>query len=198
MQYYYNLKVNINEELYQFYEWFSNDVVELLKKVPIYKISFRNMSKMINNKVKLLNMPEENDILFTDGYNSLLVEFDDNGKELGISKLLISDELDVMEIAYDMMEESIDLELLEKRNAHILRQDEVIKRYLSLEYRTLLEDKNINKMCFLYYERFMKKNKDLNKMYQDLISDLSNDILDIHYELYKMVILSYKKALKSA
>ena len=198
MQYYYNLKVNINEELYQFYEWFSNDVVELLKKVPIYKISFRNMCKMINNKVKLLNMPKENDILFTDGYNSLLVEFDDNGKELGISKLLISDELDVMEIAYDMMEESIDLELLEKRNAHILRQDEVIKRYLSLEYRTLLEDKNINKMSFLYYERFMKKNNDLNKMYQDLISDLNNDILDIHYELYKIVILSYKKALKSA
>ncbi len=207
MKYYYDLLVNINEELYEFYEWSKFDGIERIKRIPIFKISSKDFKKIIDYKIKIdidtLGMIKgkvlgynrdvvmSNGILFTDMYESVVVEFNDEGEEIGISKLLMNDNLNVMEIVFAIPSSKVVISKIIKRDKNRLRQDEIVKRFLKIEYDTLKERNNYQKLRFLGYERFGKDIED-KKVYEMLINDLKV-ITSKHYELYELVKLSYKK-----
>ncbi len=207
MKYYYDIRVNINEELYDFYEWSKLDEIEHIKRIPIFKISSNDFNLIINNRIKIdsdtLKMIKgkvlgynndlvmKNGILFTDMYGSVVVEFNDKGEEIGISKLLMSDDLDVMEIVLAIPFSEVVIKGIAKRNSKSLRQDEIVRNFLRVEYNTLLDNNNYEKLKFLGYERF-GKNIAKDRVYKMLIKDLDN-IQKIHYDLYELIKLSYKK-----
>lgn len=106
MNYIYDILLNFNKELYDFYEWNKNDNIIHLKKIPMFKIDSRKLKDIIENNVifneefleKVKNKTEEysnrkikileNAFLLTDGLEVIAINV---LKENLYSKLLIDE-----------------------------------------------------------------------------------------------------------
>ena len=51
MNYYYDIVLNLNEELYEFYEWEENDSIDFIKKIPLFRVSTK--TKPLSKKMKI-------------------------------------------------------------------------------------------------------------------------------------------------
>ena len=51
MNYIYDLLLNFNEKIYDFYDWNKTDKIIHIKKIPIFKISSSKMNIIKNNKI---------------------------------------------------------------------------------------------------------------------------------------------------
>ena len=49
MNYYYDLVLNFNETAFMFYEWNENDVIELIKKIPLFSVNNKVLKDLIYN-----------------------------------------------------------------------------------------------------------------------------------------------------
>src|SRR5574344_1077933 len=89
MRYSYNIKVNFNSKLYNFYEWGINDSINILEKVLTYKIDDYLFSLIISGKILfdhsfvsiLRNTNNENaiPIIFCTNYDSICIKVNKNG-----------------------------------------------------------------------------------------------------------------------
>ena len=50
MKYIYDIILNFNENLYEFYEWKDDDNIEYIKKIPIVKVTESVFSNLKNNE----------------------------------------------------------------------------------------------------------------------------------------------------
>ena len=98
MNYIYNIKVNLKNNLINFYEWEANDKITTLKKTKIFVINnydYNNILKM-NIKVRkefLENIELDNLIcLFTNGVDIVCTKFNIDGTISKISKLDLEEE----------------------------------------------------------------------------------------------------------
>ena len=95
MNYIYNIYLNLNKILYDFYDWNKNDKLTHIKKTPIFETNEKNLRYFIENIVKIeksflleiynktelwnMNKKLEYCCLFCDKNNILAIEFDKNG-----------------------------------------------------------------------------------------------------------------------
>ena len=162
MNYYYDLILNWSEDTaFYFYEWNDTDSLELIKKIPIFKVKHKTFLDLIQNKVKIdedtmllikdktilgtqsLVTKIEYASLFTDGKNVIAIEFNKEGESAFYSNLLIDDELNVLEICYNLKEYTCFYEILAKKdNNHLLRQEKEAKDLITLEIKNLYQTKN--------------------------------------------------------
>jgi hypothetical protein len=115
MKYIYDILLNFNEILYEFYEWNDNDYYDYIKKIPVIKVSkdtlndIKNKKIMINSEfVKLIhNLCEvytnksvkciEYACLFCSNSSVIAIEFNYKGISIMKSDLLIDESLDIIE-----------------------------------------------------------------------------------------------------
>ena len=162
MNYYYDLIVNLNEEYIPFYEWNKDDNLECFEKIPLYKISEKDMQNILQNNIKIndvfLNLIKDKTILksnslintveysvvFTDGKTSVVLEFDNSGKSIFRSDLLLEDDLNILEISFTLKQKEINFEILQevKINSE-LREVIKMKNIIRNEVNKLYEEKNI-------------------------------------------------------
>ena len=205
MNYYYDVILNWNEDnFYEFYEWNDNDYLELVKKIPIFKIKHKDFIDIITNDIKVDNeflkliydktlISTKNGYekvmyacLFMDGKNVIALEFLDNGRVGNRSKLLVDDELNLLEMSYNLKEYDFKYEILSnfciRRN---LRQIEEAKKLILLEINNLYKANDKDKLQYLYYEYKKEKIEDINKIYKifldDLNSDFNNELMRLYY-----------------
>ena len=129
MNYYYEVKLNFNDIAYKFYEWDKNDKLEIVKKIPIVKIKSKILKKMITNNFKIEkdflnyisnktlcknNYIIKNACIFCDTKSSIAIEFDDDGKSIARSFLLLEDENSVCELSYSFKYYDLNIEIVEK------------------------------------------------------------------------------------
>ena len=157
MNYYYDIILNWNEnEAYEFYEWNDTDYLELIKKIPLIRIKHKIFLDLVSNKIKVspefLNMIQDKTLisgknlinnityaaLLTDNKNVIAIEFDKEGNSISYSKLLIDDELNVLESTFNLKEYNLEYEILNKLplNSNI-RQENEAKKVISLEINNL-------------------------------------------------------------
>ena len=164
MSYYYDIILNWNEErAYDFYEWNDTDYLELIKKIPLFKVKHKtlldineNMIKVDNNLLELIKdktlISGKNILnkinyaaLFTDNKNVIAIEFDSNGLSISRSKLLIDDEINIIETTYNLKETILNYEIISKvKMDKTLRQENDAKRLIALEINNLYQNKVIN------------------------------------------------------
>ena len=83
MNYIYDILVNFNDgdRLIEFFEWNETDLFEHIKKIPIYRISSKQMQEICNNKICLLQnwepFPEKSIMLNISPADSTLHMFPD-------------------------------------------------------------------------------------------------------------------------
>ena len=184
MGYIYDILVNFNEkEIYEFFEWNKNDNIEHLRKTPIFKVRTKVFNDFKNNYVKVSQMflnkfknktekftsqsigMIEYCAIITDGMDLVVIEFDSEGVSILKSSMLLdeaedtleeSDLLDVTEIDYAVINTKT------TNNRFTTRHENEVLNYISCEINHLIKKKQHNKLKYLYYEWFNKKENNIN------------------------------------
>lgn len=213
MNYYYNIILNWGEnKAYEFYEWNDTDYLELIKKIPLIKIKTKTFLDFISKNFKVnkdfLDMIKDKTLvstkknlgrieyacLFTDTKNVIAIEFNDNGLSINRSKLLIDDELSVLEVIYGMKETTLNYEVIDELNHdNTLRQISEAKKLILLELNNLYQNKEMDKLKYLYYEYQKEAIDDIDYIYESLINDLNTKFTKDILKLYYIIKLSYNQ-----
>lgn len=211
MNYYYDIILNWNEnEAYEFYEWNDTDYLELIKKIPLIRIKHKIFLDLVSNKIKVspefLNMIQDKTLisgknlinnityaaLLTDNKNVIAIEFDKEGNSISYSKLLIDDELNVLESTFNLKEYNLEYEILNKLHLNSnIRQENEAKKVISLEINNLYQKKDLSKLKYLYYEFKKEKSDDASYIYETLNQELNNNFSEDILKLYYIIKLSY-------
>lgn len=211
MIYIYDLIVNFNNKLYNFYDWNEVDCLEHIRKIPVVKVSDNKIIDIINNNVqineKLLNLIYNKTEMFNEkilekikyccgiGSNNMfiVIKMDDNGNVIKRSSLLLDEELEVIDIISSLKYYNIEYIIKDKINyTNILREDE---KNINKILNYLKELKNNNKeelLEYLYYEWYCKKITN-NKYYNKLIKDIKKEYTEKHVKYLKLLNLVCNK-----
>jgi len=174
MNYIYDIYLNLNETLYDFFDWNKNDKLIHIKKIPIFKVNEDILRTIINNQIKidddlLLQIYNKTEIwmmsgkinycaLFSDSNTIIAVEFNKSGKSIRKSFLYIDEELEVLEVINKLNERYIDFNILNKeKNVFKTRKQVKEEKFINSELHHM-ED---NKLSYIYFECFgiHEKNK---------------------------------------
>lgn len=208
MNYIYDILVNFNDkEVYDFYEWDQSDNIEHLRKIPIFKVDFKTLKdfkeynividktflKNIKNKTevfsnKLINYIEYSAI-FTDSSDLVIMEFDNDGKNVLKSSMLLDELEDTLEES-EMLEETKILYNKKNKissNEFMTRNEKTVLNYIRKEINYLTKVKNYDKLKYLYFEWYNKKENDINKIISGLHKILEIGFNSNHRKLFDLI-----------
>jgi len=172
MNYIYDIYLNLNETLYDFFDWNKNDKLIHIKKIPVFKINEEILKTLIHNQIKinedlLIQIYNKTEIwnmsgkisycaLFSDNNTILAIEFDKCGKSIKKSFLFIDEELEVLEIIDKLNERYIDFNILNKEKKFFKTRKQIKEeKFISNELKNM-EDNRLN---YIYFECFGKHEK---------------------------------------
>ena len=206
MNYFYDLFLNYNEENIYFYEWDEFDNIEHFKRIPVFQVNNKTLNEFINNKISVdldfimmikNKSKDKEDIignfaLFCDKNNGIAIEFDDEGREIARSFLLVIDELNLLDIVYTIELRPLNYKLIKKvEHKKNLRKEEKIKLLIKTEINTLLKKENYEKLNYLYIEWFNKKPHNKEEMIREFYKALDKEINGSELKVYDLIKLSY-------
>lgn len=211
MTYVYDIVLNYNSELYDFYEWKKDDVIYHIKRINLIKVDSKIYNEIYDNYClfndelllsifnkceyysnrKIDNIPYA--CLITDSYRVIGILLDSNGKIVKYSSLLLDEEEDVLDLCYKLGEIKLDYKIIKKRdkNEFYTRLEKNIIKFIKKDLNNDYHKKNINKLKYLYYEYFNKQSDNLEIIYQELMHEIENNFNEKHINLYNLIKLSY-------
>ncbi len=214
MKYIYDILMNLDEKLYEFYEWATDDDIEYFKKIPLFKVNDITYKNIVINAIitdqsfinSIYNITEIYDCkriklvnyacLFTNDKEALGVLLNKVGKIIMISKLYIDEEAEVLDIAQGMSETTINIinsSIFEDNNMFLTRNEAQKKQFLAKELEELYMNKKIDKLKYLYYECFSSVEYNIDTVYERIKQFLNIEWDKKHDDLYDLVRLSYSK-----
>lgn len=205
MAYIYDILLNFNKDLIEFFEWKDTDNIKYVKKIVVFKTSSKVINDVIYNEVvfdsnftKTIPKYEMNGMkdsgslcILTDGLMAmgLLIK---NNKPILISRLLLDEEYEVLELANGLDNASIDYEIINskiKEIGFLTRKEREVKNKLSLEIDKLYEMNKTEKLIYLYYEFTNRESTNVDYIYKYL-KDSLNNFDSRHKKLYDILLLS--------
>ena len=215
MNYIYDITLNFNEELYNFYEWNEEDNIEYYIKVPVFKVEDEVLHDFIKNKIsvsksflnKIYNKTEiygkknKNSkyvAIFTSLDSSIAIEFNDNGDSYLKSYLSIEEETDLLEFSKLLKYSLVDYKVKEYRKStfkRLTRQEFSMKNSLLNNLEKIYKNNEIYKLRYLFYELYNEKPSSDEKIYSKLINLIENN----SEKLYKIdsIFKNIKSGIKS-
>lgn len=209
MNYIYDILINLQKNLYDFYEWNISDEIMHVRKIPLIKISTDDLLNIKNNLVQLneetlKNIFNRTEVftshnvrivkylcLFSDDKDVLAVEFDKNGVRNRVSKLLIDEEVEVIEVSEHINMKDIKYEIKGKNVVENFKTRKELKIYDYI-LRQLNKD-NYEKLKFLYFDCFDKEESDYQVIIKDLKRELNSNWKSVYEKVYKFLKLSSQK-----
>lgn len=202
MNYVYDVLLNFNKEMYEFYDWNLDDYISHIRKILVFRVDNKTMRDLVNNSIvvdsdfliKISNRTEmftkqnvkiiNYAALFTNGSFVIGIKFDKNGEIIGRSKLLIDEELDILDSALDMNQYNLKYNLIvdNKNVSFKTRKEILIEKYILKKLNEVENNKEMFK--YLYYECFNEKNNDFRKMLLKLNKSLTNNWDNFYNKVY--------------
>jgi len=183
------VKLNFLNSYYYFYDWLESDNISFYKNINLYRVSSKTLNDFINNKIFVnTKILKGKYLLFSDGFTALAIMFNQEGKSLLKSSLLLEEEEKINNKALILMEENISYQILdrdEKINEPRLHQS--IKTALLSEIKKIRENNEVDKLEYLYYEWFSIKEKDFNKMLTKMEKKLSGKLSNKEFYIYNLL-----------
>lgn len=210
MNYVFDVCLNFNKELYNFYEWNESDEVLYFLKIPVFKIEDELINDFINNDIKVDNfflkkIYKKSQIYFKksnklNDYSCIItsskycigINLDKNGYVLGKSYLSLEEENEVIEFSKFIKYSMINYKVIRKNSIkenYLTRKEKEDILYIKKHLNNLLDNKKINELKYLYYEIFNSLEDDYKKIKNRLenvliISDKKREKL---FEIIKYV-----------
>lgn len=212
MIYIYDILLNFNDRLIEFFEWEEDDDIKYVRKIPVFSVDSNVMNDFINYDVviddefvDLINKKAnfydedfvgyENIALVCDGKMALGIKVNNNNITK-VSRLLLCEEQDVMRIVERIPKTVISYK---KGNKKVIknitkftRKELKIIEELKNEFNDLYKNNKIDKLNYYYYEYFKERSDDKECVYKSLIDSVDNDFNKRHILLYEIIKLSYK------
>lgn len=209
MSYIYDILLNFNKNLIEYFEWEDTDKIKYIKKILLFKTSKQTVKDIIENEVLLdsaftSNIPkyEINDLkeekkicLITDGEIVIGLLIDNNKVEC-ISRLLLDEEYEAILASDNLVVTNVNYKILkprDKNNTTLTRNEIKIKKQLLEEIDFLYKNKKYDKLIYLYYEYTGKENKDIEYIYSFLKNSFKC-FNNNHLYIYKILSMSNVKA----
>lgn len=176
MNYIYDIYLNLNEVLYDFFDWNRKDNLIHIKRTPIFMIdsntfntiTFNNIQidksfiKKINNMTEMWNNTTSiNCALFCDSNNIIAIEFNNDGTSIKKSYLYIDEEAEILEDIENYNITNITFKLLDKTPVLLTTRNELsMKNFINKELNKI--DKK--KLDYICYECLGKKKGNINSL----------------------------------
>lgn len=214
MNYIYDILLNFNTELIDFFEWEKNDLITHIKKIPIYKIDIEDFQKILTHNFKVNeeflcniclktemwnNNKNTDDLyfsLFTDSNGVFAAKFDKYGNCTKRSNLYIDEELEVLEICERLSIKKIDFQIKDKINYNFKTRKELnTEQFLIKKINELKKQNDYNKIRYLYFECFNKNEKDIDialSKIKDLIEKNYNNKNKELFNFFKLISINNK------
>lgn len=205
MNYIYDILLNFNEEIYDFYEWNTNDDITHIRKIPIIKTNSLHMKNIkinyiefeeqflstIKNKTEIFsgrtikNM--EYSFLISDGIE--VIGFNIKNNKIKYSKLLLNEESEVLEVVGRLKENELQYNVLSKKNTSEFktRKEREMYKFVIKEIKKLKNEENIDKLKYISYECFSEKIE--NDIYENLINKIDENYIKL-YKIFKLIQVS--------
>lgn len=213
MTYIYDVILNFTDDsrIIEFFEWTTDDIIEHVKKIPLVRVSSKQLSELINNNIKIeksflerikgsttLYKKTKNleyAVLISDLNKVIGLEFNNQGEIISRSSLLLDEEEEIIEECYDLKQEELSYILKDKnqKDFFLTRTEEKKKRYLLKEMENLYKEKNTEKLNYLYEELYKKDSSSFQDKYLKIKTDIEDNYSNIHNTLYEIVRLTYIK-----
>ena len=194
MNYVFDVCLNFNKELYNFYEWNNEDEVLYFLKIPVFKVEDELINDFIINDIKVDNLflkkifnksqiyfKKSNKLnnyscIITTNKKCIGLNFDNNGFVIGRSNLSLEEENEVTEFSKFIKYSLINYKVIKRNNnkeKYLTRKEKedikIIKEYLN----NLEKNKKIEELKYLYYEVFNNYESDYRKIKTKLDNILS-------------------------
>ncbi len=204
MNYIYDIILNFQDNYYQFFEWRHKDKIKNIMKIPVYRVSNKDILILKNNKVKIdevfLNKirqdnkrDKKNMCLVSNTQITIGLLFDKNGTLLKRSSLIFEEEDEVNDYCKDLKITKINyLENIEIPSYNNLRLEKEKKETL-IDYITNLTDISILK--YLYYEYFKTECNSSIKIKKGLKIELEKEWTKKQKNLFYTIYLLNKNKL---
>ncbi len=200
----YDILVNFNDYLYNFYEWNKNDILEHIRKIYLFRVSDKTYNDFINYKVILpkeilITIKNKTEIfsyqklenikyacIVSNTKDSVALIFDENGYILESSKMPVDVENELNNISLSLKIKKFNYNKSNKSNNYstFSREERKLLKIINYKVQEFKNDKEI--IEYLYYEWFLKKTKSNNK-YKELIKDINKKVSEKHYEFLKVL-----------
>lgn len=198
MNYIYDILVNFKYPLYDFYDWNKEDNIKNIRKIPFFRVSSDDLGifkykrfKVENLLEKIINQTQlftnkKNKIInyacvFSDIKEAIVFEFDSNGICINKSRMMIEEELEVLDYTTDLEETKINYKILKNDNIDFFktRKEIELKKYIVKQLEQINDKEKIN---YLYYECFNKiSNKNTKR---EIISSIDSSWDSINNKIY--------------
>ena len=203
MTYIYDVTLNFNEVLYDFFEWNNSDTLLHIRKLPIFKLNIDDFVNILNNEIALSNeifnkIKDKTEIygkknkfltccLFRSDEHLIALQFDDKGVSKKISSIIIEEELDILE-SKTAETKNFEYKIIKKRKQFITtRNERKNKNYLQKQLNSLNIYNDEDKIKYLYFEHFGKfttnPKEALARLKQEINNEPFNDNLKYFFKL---------------
>ena len=208
MNYIEDIIINLQEELYDYYEWEKEDNILLVEKIPIFRVDTKTMNNILFNKFqvskKILKRIKDKTItekgilqyvcLITDLNLVLALSFTDTGLIKEKSKLLLEEEEYIIKKTKDLKKELFPIEIISpiKYDFFLTRKELTIKNILLKEITSLYQKKEYDAINYLYQELFKEKVK-VKDQYDRLIKRINLNYIEELSKLYEIINICQKE-----
>lgn len=206
----YDLLLNFQDKIYDFYEWSLDDKIDHIKKISFIKVETSVLKdiylKDIRVDSRILKKIEDTTLrydlskikyccVFTDGITSLAVVFDDDGNIVKRSKLQLEDEDEILRYSKRFNFSEVEYEIVGDRDNYLFltRREEMIKDFLTLEIDKIYQNKEFSKLEYIYLEYFDKLDDNREVMKNKLLDFINKEIDERCIYIYNLLHLSVKE-----
>lgn len=207
MNYIYDILLNFKEDLYDFFDWNYSDEIEHIRKIPVFRIDCQSFKEIkenivkfdasfletINNKTEIFNHKKVKQLnyafLLSNGLEVLAFKCDEQFSSKYISKLLIDEDTEVIEVCEKLKEEKINYKIQSKRNIDVFktRNDKDIIRYIKNELNLLIKNQEYDKLKYLYYECFDEKESKVSNIVKKINNCIDNNLNFNYMKIYNIL-----------
>ncbi len=195
MNYIYDIVLNFQNNYYDFFEWRKEDKIVNYSKLPLYKVSNKDLLNLKYNKITV-----ENDLikkikesskskkikcLVSNGSSTIALLFDDNGNLLKRSSLIFEEEEEANDYAKKLpitnikYKENIKVNITNKLRIEIEKKDTLIE-YINNTTNPLT-------LKYLYFEYFDKECNNINTIKSELLKEINKDWTIKQNNLYNII-----------
>ena len=204
MNYIYDILLNFNRQLYDFFEWNLSDNIIHVRKIPLFRIDSKTLLTIRDNKVKvdssfLEKIKKKTEIftnkdvdvieyasLLTDGSSVIALKLNHDGKSFGKSTLLVDEDSEVLEVSDRIKELNFSYEILESEIYVPLktRKEQKMEKFVKEELKKSQKQKDFEKLSYLYFEYFGKTEESIEKIIYQFQRQMKYGNYEMTHKLY--------------
>ena len=195
MNYIFDIYINFNKELYDFYEWNDDDKIEFFVKIPIFRIEEEIINNFIYHCIKVDNnflrkiynksQKYSNKTVVNNEYSCILssnnkciaISFNDEGYINSRSYLSLEEESEILEFSKFLKYSIINYKIIKKnsfKNNYLTRKENSNIKILNNYLNELIGNKNYEELEYIYYEIYDKKEENYNIIKLKLFNAINN------------------------